>query len=242
MQTIIQALQQPTVTSTPSLIAEILNLLRHIGENGNGLKIRFRQDFAELQRVVDANPDRDELSPMFDPQFCTIGGDNGFWIEGTSPDGEIVHQQAVRFDDLGSLPLRQHWMSSRELYQPPGVDVDLDATDFEAAPASEIITGRVCYHGELWIHRDYRGLHLASKLANLAMLLAQARFAPDYLYCLIPPKTLRTGLSLRNGYLHHHPHGIRWSINGEAEPYDEYIVWMTAAELADLMARPAVVC
>jgi len=242
MQTIVHALQQTTTSHSTTITSEILGLLQHIALHGEGLRIRFRQDFAALQKITEANPDRDELSPMFDPRYCDIGPGKGFWIEGLCPSGEIAHVQAVRFDDLGETPLRQHWMNNRELYGPPGVDVDLQASCFASAPASEMIRGRVCYHGELWIREDYRGLRLSSKLANLAMLLALVQFDPDYLYCLIPPKTVRTGLSIRNGYLHLHPHGIRWNIADQEESYDEYIVWMTGAELSALMERSKVVC
>lgn len=240
MKSILAALEKSTDHS-PSLTTEVLDLLRRIGENGNGLRIRFREDFDALRRLTEDNPDRDELSPMFDPRYCDISGETGFWIEGLCPSGDIAHVQAVRFDDLGDSSLCEFWAEHKPLFRPPGVAVDLGKSQFDAAPASHMISGRTCYHGELWIREDYRGLHLASKLANLAMLLAAIRFQPDYLYCLIPPKTVRTGLSVRNGYLHLHPHGIRWSLDDDAEIYDEYLVWMNGRELGGLMERhPAV--
>lgn len=173
--------------------------------------------------------------------IATFPGDNGFWIEGVCPEGNIAHVQTVRFDPLGETSLCDFWADNKPLFRPPGVAVDLAKSQFDASPASRMITGRTCYHGELWIREDFRGLHLASRLANLAMLLASVRFQPDYLYCLIPPTTVRTGLSVRNGYLHLHPHGIRWALSKDDEVYDEYLVWMNGAELTGLMERhPAV--
>jgi len=240
MSSILHALQNYQDEAS-SLTAEVLKLLRSIGQNGRGMSIRFREDFNELRRVTDENPDREELSPMFDPAHCDISRENGFWIEGVSPSGDIAHVQAVRVDTLGDTSLCEFWADNKPLFRPPGMNVDLDKSQFDASPASRMIGGRACYHGELWIHEDYRGLHLASKLANLAMLLAAIRFQPDYLYCLIPPKTVRTGLSVRNGYLHLHPHGIRWAVADSDEIYDEYLVWMNGSELTGLMERhPAV--
>lgn len=241
MSSILRALEHSPPRS-PNQTKQIITLLHQISTAGDGLKIRFQEDFARLRELTESNPDRDTLSPMFDPSHCDVSGKNAFWIEGLCPNGEVAHVQAVRYDDLEDRSLCQHWIDNSYLFTPPGVDVDLRHSRFDSAPASRTIRGGTCYHGELWIRKDYRGLHLASKLANLAMLLANARFQPDYLYCLIPPKVVRTGLSVRNGYLHLHPHGIRWSLSETRETYDEYLVWMTGDELDILMERHPAVC
>ena len=242
MNTLLRATNLIGNNTNKTTVREIIDLIRDIKDHEPGIHLEFEQHFAQFLNVIQNNPDREELSPMFDPRYCSIGTDNGFWIKGVNENGEIVHLQAIRFNDLKQKSLSQHWMEHSMLYRPPGIQPDFKKTVFDRAPASHLITGKVCYHGELWMHKDFRGLHIASRLANLAMLLARVRFNPDFIYCLISPEIVRTGLSVRHGYLHMHPHGIQWHVQSETEIHEEYLIWMTAEELDQLMLRSSVVC
>jgi len=195
-------------------------------------------NFHEFLQTVDAITDKGEPTPIFDVRHSDIGPANGFWLRGLDEDGNVMHVQAVRFDDLEDTSLSDHWKRDPMLYCTQGLGIDIENSEYDVAPAANEISGAVCYHGELWVEKSYRKIRLSSKLANLAMLMALGRFNPDYLYCLIVPKVIRTGLSVRNGYLHMHPQGIRWNIPEHSTPYDEYLVWMTGDELTDLMSRP----
>lgn len=242
MNAIMHALNPSTIGTKKATVNEIITLIRDIQNRSPGLHIEFEQDFRQFLSVIEENPDRKELSPMFDPRYCDISADNGFWIKGVNEDGDIVHLQAVRYNDLSQTTLAEHWQQNSPLYRPPGIQPDINKTVFDRAPAAHMISGKVCYHGELWMRKDFRGLHLASRLANLAMLLASARFSPDYMYCLISPDVIRTGLSVRHGYLHMHPHGIQWHVKSEDVVHNEYLVWMNGEELDQLMSRPPEVC
>ena len=244
MNAIIQVLKMDETISRSTISREIFNLLAEVqGHEGRHIRIEYQTDFHQLLRTVAGFADKGELTPIFNVEDSDIGPENGFWIQGTDDAGEIVHVQAVRFDDLSGTTLASHWHANPELYCTRGHGIDVDRSDFYSAPASLEITGPVCYHGELWLEQSYRAMRrLTSKLANLAMLLALARFRPDYIYCLMVPKVMRTGLSVRSGYLHMHPQGIRWHIPRRDRPYDEYLVWLTGEELSQLMDRPPEVC
>ena len=210
-----------------------------------GVHIEYQVDFEDFRNVVDALPDKGMPTPIFDVGYSDIGPNNGFWIKGTDNANQVVHVQAIRFDDLTGTNLAFHWQEHPELYRTRGLGIDVGKSNFVTAPASHEITGPVCYHGELWLDKCFRGLgglHLASRLANFAMLIALARFNPNFIYCLMVPKVVRSGRSVRFGYLHMHPHGIRWHIPERVEPYDEYLVWITAQELAGIMDSPQGVC
>ena len=227
----------------PEAAMDRLTISRQIIEltgqvKNEGIHIEYQINFGYLREVVASIPDKRVVSAMFDVKKSDIGSENGFWIKGTDQSGRVVHVQAIRFDDLTGTTLARHWDVHRSLYQPPEMKLDLGKTIFASAPAAHEITGLVCYHGELWIHKGLRRKHLASRLANIAMLIALTRFRPDYIYCLITPKVVRTGLSVRNGYLHLHPHGIRWHLPQDQCPFDEYLVWMSGTELALLTDRP----
>ncbi len=232
-----------TTNSSPKFGPEIFSLLKEVQEfEGRKITIEYKTDFDEFLETVESISDKGDLTPIFDVRFSDIGPDTGFWIRGVDSDGNLMHVQAIRFDDLADKNLAQHWESDPALYCTQGLGIDVEKSEYDRASAAREISGSVCYHGELWVEKSYRRIRLGSKLANLAMLMALGRFDPDYLYCLIVPKVIRTGLSVRNGYLHMHPQGIRWNIPGNDDPYDEYLVWMTGSELTDLMSRPQEVC
>jgi len=229
--------------SYPKFGPEVFSLLQEVQNfDGRRITIQYITNFDDFLKTVDAIDDKGELTPIFDVRHSDIGPDNGFWLRGLDEDGNVMHVQAVRFNDLEDTSLSDHWKRDPMLYCTQGLGIDIDASAYDMAPAANEISGAVCYHGELWVEKSYRRIKLGSKLANLAMIMALGRFNPDYLYCLIVPKVIRTGLSVRNGYLHMHPQGIRWNIPESSTPYDEYLVWMTGDELTDLMSRPQEVC
>jgi len=207
-----------------------------------GIHLEYLTDFEQFREVALAISDKADPTPIFDVKSSDICSENGFWIKGTSETGEIVHLQAVRFDNLTGTTLADHWQENPDLYLLPGVDIDTQQTQFESAPASLEITGTVCYHGELWLEKSSRLFGLAPKLGQISMLMSLMRFAPDYLYCLMIPKHIKRGLSVQYGFLHLHPYGIRWHIRGQDESFDEYLVWITGKELADITAPPKGEC
>lgn len=229
--------------SVPKFGPEIFDLFNEVQYfEDRKITIQYLTDFDDFLATTEAIEGKGDLTPIFDVRFSDISPENGFWLKGVDENGKVMHVQAIRFDNLEDKSLSEHWKSDPQLYCTQGLGIDLERSQYDVAPAASVITGAVCYHGELWVEKSYRRIRLASKLANLAMLMALARFNPDYIYCLIVPKVIRTGLSVRNGYLHMHPQGIRWHIPGKSDPYDEYLVWMTGSELVDLMSRPQVVC
>ena len=243
MNAIMQVLKMDETINRPTISREVLNLLAEIqGDERRHIHIEYQTDFEHLLRTVSGLADKEELTPIFNVEDSDIGPENGFWIQGTNDADEVVHIQAVRFDDLSGTTLASHWRASPELYCTRGYGIDVSRSEFYSAPASREISGAVCYHGELWLEQSYSRPRLASKLANLAMLLALVRFRPDYIYCLVVPKNVRTGISIRTGYLHMHPQGIRWHIPSQDRPYDEYLVWLTGEELSQIMDRPPEVC
>ncbi len=239
MNAITKSHQNDTAKSSFSFGPETISLLKEVQNyNDRRITIQYMTNFDDLLKTVHEIEDKGELTPIFDVRHSDIGPENGFWLRGLDEAGNVMHVQAVRHDNLSETTLSEHWKNDPLLYCTQGLGIDILKSEYDVAPVANEISGSVCYHGELWVEKSYRQIRLASKLANLAMLMALGRFRPDYLYCLIVPKVIRTGLSVRNGYLHMHPQGIRWHIPGNEVPYDEYLVWMTGEELTDLMSRP----
>lgn len=207
----------------------------------HGMKIEVGSDFEAFRQIRAAQPKRLPISPIFDCQASDLNGANGFWIKGTSESGELVHLQAVRLEDLTGSSLAEHLYRQRHAYAPPGVEVDLEQSDYAATPASRRITGKVCYHGELWLKggpNGYRGHGLTAALPRLALALAHMTWSPDFMFGLVHPLAACKGLPAREGYMHLEPGGILWQRKDSDEIYDEWMVWMSHNDLQHLLRFP----
>lgn len=214
-----------------------INNIELIAER-HGMAIEVCCDFEAFRKLRMEQADRLPISPIFDQRESQLDANNGFWIKGTSECGELVHLQAVRLLDLDDMTLAQHLHTQRHIYAPPGVVVDAERSEFSATPASHKITGRVCYHGELWLKggpNGYRGHGLTAALPRLAMALAHMTWSPDFMFGLVHPLVACKGLPAREGYMHLEPGGILWQLKDRDEVFDEWLVWMSHTDLQYLL-------
>jgi len=219
---------------------QYINNIEHIAER-HGMTIEVSADFDAFRQIRLAQQERLPISPIFDRQVSELNASNGFWIKGSSESGELVHLQAVRLETLKDATLAEHLYRHRDAYAPPGVEVDLERTDYAASPSSQRITGKVCYHGELWLKGGpggYRGHGLTAALPRLALALAHMAWSPDYMFGLVHPMAACKGLAAREGYMHLEPGGILWQRKDRDEVYDEWLVWMSHIDLQHLLRFP----
>ncbi len=221
------------------LVSEIqfIGAINEIAER-NAIKIEVSSNFDEFRNLRKSQTDRPPLSPVFDPAVSDLGSKNAFWIKGSNSEGEVVHTQAMRLNDLTDCNLAEHLYQRRVAYIPPGVSVDIDRSDFGSAPASRFITGDVCYHGELWLKGGNNGLRgggLTSALPRLALGLALLEWSPDYVFGLVHPLAACKGLVAREGYMHLAPGGILWQQTEEQEVFEEWLVWMSREDIQHVM-------
>lgn len=204
----------------------------------NAIEIEISSDFDEFRDLRKDQADRPPLSPIFDPAISDLGSRNAFWIKGSNSKGEIVHTQAMRLNDLTGCSLEDHLYQRRFAYVPPGVAVDADHSQFGTAPASQIITGDVCYHGELWLKGGNNGLRgggMTAALPRLALALALLEWSPDYVFGLVHPMAACKGLAAREGYMHLAPGGIIWHPQDGKEAFEEWLVWMSREDIQHVM-------
>jgi hypothetical protein len=204
----------------------------------HGITIEVSSDFDDFRKIRAAQPKRPPVSPVFDSHVCELDGRNGFWIKGTNASGELVHVQAVRLQDLGSASLADYLYRRRAVFAPPGVEVNLESSEFSASPATHSITGKVCYHGELWLKggpNGYRGHGLTCALPRLALSLAYMTWSPDFMFGLVHPLAACKGLAAREGYMHLEPGGVLWQRPNAAGVYEEWLVWMSRNDLQHLL-------
>ncbi|MGD1876030.1 MAG: hypothetical protein ACFB13_00850 [Kiloniellaceae bacterium] len=204
----------------------------------HGITLEVGGDFDNFRRLRESQPDRPPISPIFDSAVSDLHNGNAFWIKGTADDGELVHLQAVRLQQLGDLSLAEHLHGDRLAYAPPGVEVDPDRSCFSAAQASRQITGKVCYHGELWLKGGpggFRGHGLTCALPRLALALAYMAWSPDFMFGLVHPLAACKGLAAREGYMHLEPRGVLWQHPDASEVFEEWLVWMSRMDLEYLL-------
>jgi len=215
-------------------ISDIVALAR-----STGITLDVSTDFEEFREVRMAQRDRPSVYPMYDPASSYVDRTNGFWIKGVDEDGKLVHTQAVRLLNLSEMTLAEHLRLHRHKYMTPGDTDDPTSYEYSPTPAAERITGRVCYHGELWLsecRRGAAGAGLTTILPRLALALAQMEWSPDYVFGFMYPMAASKGLAAREGYMHMEPGA--WRVPGNGSRFPEWIVWMAREDLKYLMTIP----
>ena len=203
--------------------------------NQRGLTVECMTDFTELNRECDLIDDKLGATEPFSNLFFDIVPSQGFWIRGTDPEGRLSHVQAMRLDNLEGISLADHWAQQlRRIHCDPNPGARLSGG---GAPAAHMITGRVVYHGEMWIAQHMRGRGLGGYLSRLALGLAQARWAPDFVYGFVKTDLVRAGFAVREGYMHMQPEGIAWDQAPSNINADDWIVWMGREHLTYLVQQ-----
>ncbi len=214
----------------------VSNLERQISKSG--ITLELRTDFGYLVRLCETLPDKPSPTAMFNPLHHHIGPGNGFWIKGTSQDGEVVHVQAVRFDDLTGTNLAREFEDLTAFYHDPVISAEVGETCLSRAPITRAISGKVCYHGEMWLRggeHGYRGQDLPSLLSRFILAIAASKWSPDFVYGFGYDMLIKNGVMLSYGYWHMQPSAVLWHRPNRPKPLDVWLVWLTAKDLRDLI-------
>jgi hypothetical protein len=132
--------------------------------------------------------------------------------------------------------LKRSFEDLSAFYYDPGLADPKERCRSEA-PATKQITGKVCYHGEIWLKggkNGYRGSGLGASLPSLGMAIALLRWRPDFMYGFGFEALIMKGVLLRYGYCHMQPTAIYWERPYRDKPLDVWIVWMSQRDLEEL--------
>jgi hypothetical protein len=204
-----------------------------------GVRVEVGDDFSKYRRYRTGQTDRDGMYPMFDIASSYVDSSNGFWVCGFGPNGELIHTQAVRLLDLSGVTLAEHMDTHRHKYITPDTTPDPDLTYYSGPEALGRITGRVCYHGDFWLQPSglggMRSQGATSVFSRILFETMQFCWQPDYIFALVPAPLAAKGAHLRYGYSHCEPG--KW-VGPDNQTTDvDYMVWMSAADLARAMSR-----
>ncbi|WP_296762126.1 hypothetical protein [Sediminimonas sp.] len=218
------------------LLCESIATLRR-----NQLFLTMGDDFAEYAALVAQHRPDQPLGPPFDPAKKLLPRSKGMWVVGHNAAGQVVHTQAMRLLDLDDQTLAQYLQARFHDFPPAGLDIDYDGSWFRPGPAAHRISGRVCYHGEMWLNDDsgvYRGRGIIDVLARVAFLTGLLHWQPDYVVGFMLRPVARRGLAEREGYMHTDPYCLSWKVHGRNEPLDCNMVWMAGDDIRHVMHVP----
>ncbi len=201
----------------------------------HGLQITLNTDFDELKRI-NKGLDKLPLTPNFDPDKADVNPTNGFWMKGVDFGGEVVFTQAARYYNCRNSTLALLHQSLKAFYEDPKAHAEDGEECVCEAPATHYISGHVCYHGELWLKKCYRGRGLTTTLPKLLMALVMLPWSPDYLFGMAQPGICTKGVGARYGYRNMQPHGMIWNVPSSGV-LDEWVIWNNADDLEQAVMR-----
>lgn len=190
------------------------------------------QAFKRLHRDLDKRP----LTPNFDPDVSPLVEGDGFWMKGLDRQGRVVATQAARLYDCRTFNVAVLHETLRAFYKDPVRNAERGEVCRSLAPAAWRIGGTVCYHGELWLARPYRGRGLTWPLSRLLMALVLVRWAPAYLFGMAQPGIVTKGVAARYGYRNMQPGGMIWTAPSRGT-LDEWIIWNDRAQLVGAVTQ-----
>lgn len=200
-------------------------LIRRI--RNRGLRYEYRTDFSDLKRIVDGFNSK-SLSTQADLDCFDFTEGNSFWIGLFNDKDQCVSVQAARMDDLGATKLAQHWASQQiRIYEGGELGTHHPSIVYK-------MSGKVVYHGDMYLIKEYRGDELSEWIPQLGYLVALQRFNPDYLYIFMSEKGIKVGYQTRVGFSHQKKRGTHWIKPPNGIDADDYICWFESDDLLEL--------
>lgn len=198
-----------------------------------GVRFLIGFDFHDYVSITRATPTKGPTNPNFRPDRSQIESGEGYWIIGLDKNNEVAGLEAARLYRLSQSNLAEHLESLRAFYADPTRHAHPRDKCTCTAPSAKKISGKVAYHGDLWVRKDLRGQGIRQIITRIAHGLSFAMWAPDFLCALVARWTLDKGV---DDMLHHEAGGaiLRLAEDGIVE--DNWLSWLTREELRSRFA------
>lgn len=154
---------------------------------------------------------------------------------GVDQNTEVVLLEAARLFDLSHSNFAEHLESLKAFYADPTLYAHPQDRCTCIAPSAKQMTGKVVYHGDRWVRRDFRGQGVTKIMTGIARGASLAMWAPDFLCALVSSRRLDRGRVY--GYAHYEPGGAKLQLLAEGVVDDDWLVWLTGEELRSLVDR-----
>ncbi|MES5485137.1 hypothetical protein QMZ05_20495 [Bradyrhizobium sp. INPA03-11B] len=196
-----------------------------------GIKLSIGFDFREYVSTMRATPTKGQTYPTFRPDCSPIESGQGYWIIGVDKHDQVALSDAARLFDLSHSNFAEHFQSLKAFYTDPALYAHAEDRCICRAPSATQITGKVAYHGDLWVRPDFRGQGMAKIAAGIAHGVSFAMWAPDFLCALVAHFSLDKGLVAQYEMLHHEPGGAVLQLAKEKIAEEDWLIWLTGEEL-----------
>ncbi|MBK3666728.1 hypothetical protein JJE66_36665 [Bradyrhizobium diazoefficiens] len=199
-------------------------------QTGINLSIGF--DFHEYVSITEATPTKGKTYPIFRPDRSPIKTGEGYWVVGVDANNEVALVDAARLYDLSQSNLAEHLQSLKFFYADPDKQAHPQDRCICNAPSARRITGKVVYHGDLWVRTDFRGQGLTKIMAGIMRGVSLAMWAPDFTCALAG----RWSIDKRvYDVAHSEPRGSELQLVAEDIVDDDWLLWTTGDELRSLI-------
>jgi hypothetical protein len=171
------------------------------------------------------------VAPMHHHAVGVFNRERAFWMCLKDQAGEVVGLQAFRYDEIDThladwcvnymigVYMRQNELMVPAFARPPEGSI------------AERLTGRLVYHGELWMAKQLKSRRAFEVFARLGLVLSVIKWRPDAIWGLASAQMASHGHLTRVGYTILERGFLRWQWASEGIDPVEYLV---AAELASL--------
>lgn len=208
-------------------VARCLQVCDDVAEEKN-IKLSIGFDFHEYVSIARATPTKGPTFPNFQPDRSPIKPGEGYWIIGVDKNKDVVGLEAARLYDLSHSNFAEHLQSLKAFYAAPTIHAHPGDRCTCIAPAAKKMTGKVAYHGDLWVRRDFRGQGVGKILTGITHAVSFAMWAPDFLCALVERWTLDKNV---DDMLHHEPGGAILQLVEDNIVEDNWLSWLTGEEL-----------
>ncbi|MGY4198981.1 hypothetical protein [Bradyrhizobium sp. USDA 4520] len=207
------------------------------GAARKGITLSIGFDFRDYVAITCATPTKGPTYPNFRPDKSPIKAGDGFWMVGVDKNNQVVALQAVRLYDLSCSNFQKHLQSLKMFYGDPTIHAHPQDICSCVAPSAKKMTGKVAYHGDVWVRSDYRGIGMPKIMAGIAFGVSFAMWAPDFMCGLVAQWLLDKGIVASYGYLHYERGGSILRLVKENIVDDDWLIWLTGQELKAIIER-----
>lgn len=196
-----------------------------------GIRLSIGFDFQKYVSITRNMPTKGRTYPNFRPDRSPIKSGEGYWTIGLDKNNKVALLQAARLYDLSRSNFAEHLQSLNAFYADPTIHAHPQDRCICTAPSAKKMTGKVAYHGDLWVRRDYRGQGIPKIMAGISHGVSFAMWAPDFMCGLVARWSLDKGIVAQYETPHHEPGGSILQLLEEDIVDDDWLIWTTGEEV-----------
>lgn len=197
-----------------------------------GIRVTVGFDFHEYVSITNSLSAKNKTYPNFQPDVSPIQTGDGYWIIGFGKNNDVALVGAARLYRLSQTNFAEHLESLKAFYANPSRDAHPQDRCLCTAPAARRISGKVAYHGDLWVRQDFRGQGMVKIATRIMRGVTFGMWDPDFLCSLAGRWSLDKKVY---DPLHNEPGGAELHLVREDIVDNDWLFWLTGDELKELL-------